>query len=111
MKPRSFQTRIISYKKDKLYLGVALDFDLLVQGASMGKVMERLDDCITSYLIECVNDNEKEEDIYRRAPKKYFDIYELFLDLEKKAKSKEVEKYKDKFLGTRTFSEKSLANV
>jgi hypothetical protein len=111
-----FQTRVVIYKKDNLYLGVALDFDLLVQGKSPSQTMARLDDCIGSYLKMCLKDNESDEEIYRKASKKYFDVYNLFLDLQKqKVKSKKEQlkrKYKTQFLGLLQFDNKGkLVNV
>jgi len=98
---RTFQTRALAYKKDNLFVGVALDFDLIVQGKSLGEAIDRLEDCIKSYLETCVEANESDKQIYRKAPKKYFDIYALFLDLQKNKanKERELEKNRNKFLG------------
>jgi len=98
---RTFQTKALAYKKDNLFLGVALDFDLVVQGKSLGEAIDRLEDCIKSYLTMCVEDNEPDNKVYRKAPKKYFDVYELILDLQKSKIKKDsgTEKTKNNFLG------------
>ncbi|MBI5753972.1 hypothetical protein HZA40_02400 [Candidatus Peregrinibacteria bacterium] len=95
-KKRIFTSKIICYKKDQLFLAVALNFDLISEGSSMPEALTRLDNNVKSYLVMCLEDNETDEQIYRKAPKKYFDMYELFRELD--------EKREDKFLGQMTFN-------
>ena len=110
MKKRVFHTRIIAYKKKDIYIGVALDFDLVVQGDSIQQALQHLHESITGYLLMCVEDNESHEQIYRPAPKKYFDLHSLFLELQAKGKTTKP-KYKESFLGTLEFNKKNLTNV
>ena len=111
MASKVFKTKVIAYKKEDYFLAIALDFDLMAQGKSMGQVLDRLDDCIKSYLIMCIEDKENDKEIYRKAPKKYFGLYNLFLDLEKQKQEKRQAKFKSQFLGTISFNKSTLAHV
>lgn len=111
MASRSFRSKVICYKKDDCFLAVALDFDLMVQGKTMGEAMDRIDDNIRSYLKMCLEDNEIDKQIYRRASKKYYDLYDLFLELGKKRTEKGKTRYKEQCLANLTFNKASLVNV
>ncbi len=84
MKNSSFQSRVFVYKKKNLFVGVALDFDLIVQGKNMVEALERLNDGVRTYLRMCTDENESDQEIYRKAPNKYFKLYDFLLDLQKK---------------------------
>ena len=98
---RSFTTKIICYKKNDQFLAVALNFDLIDEGDCMGEALSRLEENIVSYLIMCVKEKENDESIYRKAPKKYFDLHGLFVELQGK-------KAENKFLGELTFNRDKL---
>ena len=109
MKPRTFHTRVIAYKKGDIYLGVALDFDLLVQGDSLNEALVELKNGITSYLMSCMKDNEADEKIYRTAPKKYLRLHDLFLDLQKN--QEQSKQYEENYLGNIGFRKEEFSNV
>ena len=109
MKSRSFSTRIIAYKKGDHYLGVALDFDLMVQSESLEQALYELKSCIESYLITCVQENESDEDIYRVATKKYQNLHGLFVELQ--MKNERSKGHIENYLGTLSYNQKELANV
>lgn len=83
---RTFTAREIVYKKNSKYLAVSLDFDLFAEGSTSGEAMDRLHEASVGYIIMSCEDNESDENIYRKAPKKYFDIYELLKELDEKKK-------------------------
>jgi hypothetical protein len=74
---RTFVARQIAYKKGSKFLAVCLDFDLIAEGKTMGEAIDRLRDAILGYLVMSIKDNEKDEEIYRKAPKKYFDLAQI----------------------------------
>lgn len=98
MKHRTFTVKEIAYKKDSRFLAVSLDLDLMAEGKTMGQAIDRLREATIGYLTMCCKDNESDKEIYRKAPKKYFDLYELFREL--KSKSKPVEN----FVGKATYN-------
>ena len=98
MSSRFFRDRIIAYKKGGTYLAVSLEFDLLTEGCSIKEALERLHDATFGYLQTCYQENETDNEIYRKAPKKYQDLYELFIELSEKKRMKEEEKIKEKRL-------------
>lgn len=75
MLERFFKDRIIAYKKNTTYLAVSLEFDLMAEGKSIRQALERLYDATSGYLQMCCEDNETDEEIYRKAPKKYQNMY------------------------------------
>lgn len=81
MKQRIFKVREIAYKKDSKFLAVSLDLDLMAEGVTMGQAIDRLREATVGYLNMCCKDEEPDSEIYRKAPKKYFDLYELFKEL------------------------------
>jgi len=97
---KSFTSKIICYKKGDHFLAVALDFDLMDQGICMIEALQRLESNIQSYLKVCIEDNETDDEIYRKAPQKYFDLLELFQELDNKKK--------DSMSGQRTFNTKDI---
>ena len=101
---RNFSTKVICYKKNNKFLAVALDFDLLDEGNCIGEALAKLEENIISYLRMCIKENENDKNIYRKAPKKYYDLYELFIELQKKHE----EKNKNKFLGELSFNRENL---
>lgn len=105
MKNRIFYAREIVYKKGDRFLAVSLDFDLVAEGFTMGEALDRLHDATIGYLTMCCKDNEPDKEIYRKAPKKYFDLYELFRELEKKKKK---EKVTENFIGKATYTSSEL---
>lgn len=100
MKQRIFKVREIAYKKDSKFLAVSLDLDLIAEGGTMGQAIDRLREATIGYLNMCCKDNEPDSEIYRKAPKKYFDLYDLFKELNDKSKSKTVEN----FVGKATYN-------
>jgi hypothetical protein len=102
MKHRTFTVREIAYKKDSKFLAVSLDLDLMAEGKTMGQAIDRLREATVGYLNMCCKDNEPDKEIYRKAPKKYFDLLDLFkeLDEKKKGKSKTIEN----FVGKATYN-------
>ncbi|HBB02460.1 MAG: hypothetical protein US89_C0012G0037 [Candidatus Peregrinibacteria bacterium GW2011_GWF2_38_29] len=97
---RIFTTKVICYKKNDKFIAVALDFDLLDEGDCMVKALSNLHENIISYLKMCVKEHESDKNIYRKAPKKYYDICDLFVELQKKHE----EKNENKFLGNLSFN-------
>ncbi|MFA5829050.1 MAG: hypothetical protein WC843_00935 [Candidatus Gracilibacteria bacterium] len=100
MKHRIFTVREIAYKKDSKFLAVSLDLDLMAEGKTMGQAIDRLREATIGYLSMCCKDNESDKEIYRKAPKKYFDLYELFKELNEKSTSKTIEN----FVGKATYN-------
>lgn len=98
MRSRMFKDRIIAYKKGDLYLAVSLEFDLLAEGNSIMQAVKRLRDATIGYLEMCCKDNESDSEIYRKAPKKYQDVYDLFIELSKKGAKGNDQKKKEKKL-------------
>ena len=118
MRTRTFRDRVIAYKKGDKYLAVSLEFDLLAEGKNVMQALERLHDASSGYLQMCCKDNETDEEIYRKAPKKYQDMYHLFVELSEKDRKKEGEKKKEKALMAKeissaqwTYSSKNLCNA
>ena len=74
---RFFRDRILTYKDNDQYIAVSLEFDLFAEGKSSGQALERLVDATMGYLQVCVEDNEKNENIYRPAPQKYQKMFAL----------------------------------
>lgn len=118
MQARIFRDRIIAYKKDDQYLAVSLNFDLLAEGKTIKEALDRLHDSTEGYLRMCCMDNEPDEEIYREAPKKYQNLYELFVELSTKKRKKEAEKRKERSLREKetysamsTFNSKSLCHA
>lgn len=95
---RFFKDRIIAYKKKGAYLAVSLEFDLLAEGKSIKEALNRLHDATCGYLEMCVADDEPDSEIYRKAPKKYHQLYELFVELDAKKRKKEEEKKEEERL-------------
>jgi hypothetical protein len=104
MPKRIFKDRIIAYKKGKKYLAISLEFDLLAEGNSIMQAFERLHDATVGYLKMCCEDNEPDSEIYRKAQKKYQDIYNLFVELSEKKRKREDEKKKEKALRAKEIS-------
>jgi hypothetical protein len=77
MSLRFFRDRVIAYKNNNNYLAVSLEFDLLAEEDNMQKALERLYCARDGYLKLCYEDNETDEEIYRKASKKYFDKLSL----------------------------------
>lgn len=106
MKKRIFHAREIVYKKGGRFLAISLDFDLMAEGFTMGEALDRLHDATLGYLSMCLKENENNKEIYRKAPKKYFDMYELFKELdERKQKGKIVEN----FVGEATYDPSKMS--
>jgi len=95
---RFFKDRVIAYKKRGSYLAVSLEFDLLANGSSIKEVLDRLYDATTGYLKTSCMENEPDNEIYRPAPRKYQDLYKLFVDLSEKKRKREDEKKEEKRL-------------
>lgn len=103
---RSFNSKIIGYKKGEYFIAVALEFDIVTQGDTLMEALNNLNDAVKGYLLVGIQDNETDEQIYRKAPKKYFDLYNLFLEFdEDKRKSR---KYEDRFLASMKFDKSNL---
>ena len=100
MKHRIFTVREIAYKKDSKFLAVSLDLDLMAEGKTMGQAIDRLREATVGYLTMCCKDNEPDKEIYRKASKNYFDLYELFRELKEKSTSRTVEN----FVGKATYN-------
>ena len=98
MSPRIFKDRILAYKKGETYLAVSLEFDLMAEGNSIEQAFDRLQDATAGYLKMCCNDNEPDSEIYRKAPQKYQNIYDLFIELSKKKRKRESEEKKEEQL-------------
>ncbi|MBD3330265.1 hypothetical protein GF354_01910 [Candidatus Peregrinibacteria bacterium] len=96
MKARTFVDKVIAYKKEKIYIAVSLEFDLIAEGKSIMQALERLHDATSGYLEMCCKDNETDEEIYRKAPKKFQDMYDLFVELSEKKRKRDDEKLKEK---------------
>ncbi|MFH1534138.1 MAG: hypothetical protein ABID64_04370 [Nitrospirota bacterium] len=118
MKTRTFADRVIAYKKDHNYLAVSLEFDLLAEGNSIMQALERLHDATSGYLEMCCKEEESDEEVYRKAPKKYQDMYDLFVELSEKKRKKETEKRKEMTfikketsLSQWTYSSENLCNA
>lgn len=95
MLSKMFKDRIVAYKKGDKYLAVSLEFDLLAEGTSIIQAIKRLNDATIGYLKMCCEDNEPDSEIYRKAQKKYQDIYYLFIELSSKKIKKDDEKKKE----------------
>lgn len=106
MKKKTFHAREIVYKKESRFLAVSLDFDLMAEGFTMGEALDRLHDGTVGYLSMCCKGNESDKEIYRKAPKKYFDMHELFRELDAK-KTKGI--VAENFVGKATYSSSQLS--
>ncbi|MCK5472258.1 hypothetical protein KAI54_03670 [Candidatus Gracilibacteria bacterium] len=95
MSPRFLRDRVIAYKKGDIYLAVSLEFDLLAEGKTIKEALDRLHDAVLGYLKICCSDNELDEEIYRKAPKKYQNLYDLFIEIDAKKRKKDAEKKKE----------------
>ncbi len=95
MKIRTFKDRVIVYKKGQKYISASLEFDILAEGKNPIQAIERLYEATSGYLEMCCKDNESDDEIYRKAPKKYQDMYNLFVELAEKKRKKEKEKKKE----------------
>jgi hypothetical protein len=93
MKQRIFKVREIAYKKGSKFLAVSLDLDLMAEGETMGQAIDRLREATDGYLKMCCKDGESDKEIYRKAPQKYFDLYELFRELDGKSEKKPIENF------------------
>lgn len=118
MKKRIFRDRIVAYRKNDKYLAVSLEFDLLAEGDSILDSLKRLDEATQGYLEMCCAENEPDEEIYRKAPKKYQDIYDLFVDLSRKKVKRDEQKRKEMELNKkdtvsmqRTYSPENLCHA
>lgn len=108
MSSRMFKDRIIAYKKGDLYIAVSLEFDLLAEGNSIIQAIERLRDATIGYLKMCCKDNELDSEIYRKAQKKYQDVYDLFVELSnKKVKGNDEKKKEMELVAKETWSAQS----
>lgn len=107
MAGKVFTSKVIAYKKDDRFIAVALNFDLVVEGETMGQAIDYLDESVIGYLKMCLEDGESNAEIYRDAPQKYFKMYDLFLELEEQDKVK----YGKQYLGMAKFDKKELVNV
>src|SRR3989338_1720171 len=101
MRMRIFTAREMVYKKASKYLAVSLDFDLFAEGSTIGEAMDLLHEASVGYLIVSCKDHDADAEIYRRAPKKYWDIYELLKELD--AKKHAEKKIKEGFAGKFTY--------
>ncbi len=115
---RTFKSKVIAYKKGDRYISCSLAFDMFAEGNSIQQSLERLDDAIRGYLKVSLEDNETDEEIYRQAPKKYHNLYDIFTDLINKRRKKEKEKQKEQQLLRRettasifSFNSQSLCSV
>lgn len=109
MKDRVFAVREIAYRKDSGFLAVSLDLDLIAEGHTMGQAIDRLHEATIGYLSVCFKDKESDKEIYRKAPKKYFDLYDLFKELDDKRgkESKPVEN----FIGKAIYNSSTLSHA
>ncbi len=115
MTSRFFKDRVIAYKKGASYLAVSLEFDLLAEGDSIKEALDRLHDATAGYLKTSCLENEPDNEIYREAPKKYQNLYKLFVELREKKRMKAEERKKEQRLlknetqtAQRTYSSKSF---
>ena len=108
MRVRTFTAREMVYPKGSKYLAVSLDFDLFAEGSTLGEAMDRLKEASIGYIRVSCKDNEADKEIYRLAPKKYFDIYELLKELDEKKKK---EKVREGFIGKATYDSLALAHA
>lgn len=76
MPKRYFQDRIVVYKDEGQYVAVSLEFDLFAEGDNPMITLKRLFDATIGYLKVCIEDNEPDMVIYRKAPKKYQDMFD-----------------------------------
>lgn len=76
MQSRFFKDRVVAYKKDDKYIAVSLDFDLLADGKSISQALDRLRDATIGYLKMSYLETENDNEIYRKAPKKYQNLKE-----------------------------------
>lgn len=104
MPQRIFKDRIIAYKKEGTYLAISLEFDLLAEGNSIVQAFKRLHDATEGYLKMCCEDNESDAEIYRKAPQKYQNMYDLFIELTEKKRKKQSEKKKEEAMREKEIS-------
>lgn len=109
MRIRTFTAREMVYRKGSKYLAVSLDFDLFAEGSTLGEAMDRLREASIGYITISCKDGERDEEIYRLAPKKYFDVYELLKELDEK--KKKLEKIQDGFTGKTTYNSQKVAHA
>lgn len=107
MQARFFIAREMVYPKDSKYLAVSLDFDLFAEGSTKGEALDRLREASIGYLSVCLEDNEPDEKIYRKAPKKYIDIYDLLKELDENKKKNSL----TGFAGQEVYNERELTHA
>ena len=83
MTGRHFQDRIVAFKDNDTYVAVSLNFDIVAEGDNVEQAIERLRDATLGYLVVCVEDKEKDEAIYKSAPKEYQDMWDDVFDISK----------------------------
>jgi hypothetical protein len=82
MQVRRFTSRVAIYKKGETFLGVSLDFGMIAEEKTFSDAHQTLEKAMHNYLLESVNAGKPDEDIYKRLPKKYEDVFELVKDIE-----------------------------
>ena len=76
-------TYLVVKEKDK-YIGVCLEFDLVIEAETQQKAKEQIEDYARLWLKNVAKNKLSEELLNKPAPKEYWDIYEKLLEEDKK---------------------------
>ena len=82
------QIKFLIFKKkgDKLFTGVCLDFGMVIQGKTIDEVKNELQTASLGYLKTIRKEKLGEGLLNNQAEKKYFDLYNAFLESAKEEK-------------------------
>lgn len=80
---RKTTARVLLYKDKKEYVGVCLDFDIVVRGKTTRKVWSCIKELVEIYLENAVKNKLPVDVLNRPAPKQYWGKYLKFLEYEK----------------------------
>lgn len=77
-------TMLVYREKLDYYIGVCLEFDLIEEGTSAQEVMRQIKEASVGYLKTVTENNLSDDLLNKKAPKKYWEKYQEFLELKKK---------------------------
>ena len=87
----SGSARVFVMKEDDSFVGVCLEFGLVIREDSLQKAQEVIKDLTEAHIENVLKNKLSEKLLNRSAPQKYWDIYEHIISQEEKlVKSKEV---------------------
>ncbi len=76
--------RVLVYKEGSKYVGVCLEFDLVIYGKKLAETVTCIKEMVEGYLANAKENNLPVDVLNRPAPKKYWNKYNEFLKLEQR---------------------------